>query len=243
MKPPQHFETHAAWFLHRMIESNLVLSKTEAHALDLVFADYYRRTAEKLPRPVLIAYPIGQTKSTSKGKSDILSAQAGQHIEGRIQRRADGTPVMLVERILEVLKPHQEVAFRRVLKRWAQIKPEPISIPIIEVMRASKDPLLSLTPKQKQEIDRIIYSKTDNIIRAPIGRTDSNQLDPETERIRLKIVNVLTPRQREQFEASLTFVEEEIADWRALKTGGDAIYAEAVALLDKEAKRKKSTDK
>lgn len=242
MSAPEHFESHAAWLLQRMVKVNLSLTGAKAHAVDLVFADYYRRTGEHLPRPVLIAYPLAQRASPAdNAKEAVLSAQVGQHIEGKIQRTADGLPVMLVESILKVLDSSQEPAFRSVVRRWAQIKPEPISIPIIELMRAARDPLLKLTPGQRDKLDTILMLKSEQAMNVPILGSSSSRIDPLIDGIRLELLAVLTPRQRAQFEATLTFVEQDSTDWRELKTGGDALYAQAVALLEQEAKKKKSS--
>jgi len=240
MGSPEHFELHAAWFLQRMIKSDLSLDKAKAHAVDLVFADYTRRTAEQLPRPVLIAYPITQGAGGASAKPGVITAQTGQRIEGEIQRTADGTPVMLVENLLKVLDPQQEPAFRASLQRWAQIKPEPISIPIIELMRTSRDPMLNLTSTQKAQIDAIFRAKASAAMSSPMISGNSSQLDPLTERIRKQILALLTPMQRTQFGTTLAFVEGEVADWLAMKTGANYLYAEALVLLDAEAKKKAS---
>lgn len=240
---PEHFEIRAAWFLQRMIKADLALNESKAHALDLVFADYYRRTVEQLPRPVLIAYPISEGSAVSTEKSAVVTAPTGQHIGGEIQRRADGSPVMLVENILAVLDAHHEARFRLVLNRWAQIKPEPISIPIITIMRASKDPLLRLKPKQSAKIEAILHAKAGSAMAIGASSTMSSEANPTIERIRGEVVAVLSPEQRAQFEASMAFVEEEVIDWRALKTGGTAIYDEAISLLAEEAKKKEPSGK
>ncbi len=238
MGSPEHFELRAAWFLQRMIKTDLALSGPRAHAVDLVFADYVRRTAEQLPRPVLIAYPLTDGSEGSGSKEGVITAQAGQRIEGKIQRRADGSAVMLVENLLEVLDPKREPLFRKTLLRWAQIKPEPISIPIIEVMRTARDPMLQLSPTQNSQIQSILRAKAGAAMSSPMGRGNTSEVDPLTERIREQIVAILTPAQRRQFETTLVFVEAEVAEWRAMKTGGNYLYAEALALLDAEAKKK-----
>ncbi len=238
MGSPEHFELRAAWFLQRMIKADLSLDESKSHAVDLIFADFARRTAEQLPRPVLIAYPITDGRDGSTGKPGMIAAKGGQHIEGEIQRGPDGTPVMLVESLLKVLDSSQEASFRSTLQRWAQIKPEPISMPIIAIMRSSRDPMLNLSSSQSAQFEELFRTKGRSAMSSPVGRPGSNQLDPLTEEIRNHIVGNLSPSQKIQFETTLTFLESEVVDWLALKTGGNHIYADALLLLEAEAKKK-----
>lgn len=236
---PQHHEIRSALFLHRLLKETLDLDEQRAHAIDLVFADFYRRTVENLPRPIFLAYRIGGNEGVSTDREDRITAESGQHTMGETMKRPDGTPVFLLELLIAEIKPEQERLLRQVVDRWNAIKPNPVDLPITRLMRAVRDPRIKLLPGQRRKIEKILYAK---MPKGTVTKASVGPLAAAEPKVRQAIMKEMTPPQQEELLKTLVVLEADLAEWRSTRRGGAPAYENALKLLEAEKKKKVSGD-
>jgi len=231
--PPMHHEVHAAFMLQRMLQRDLDVSTKRKHAIDLAFAEFYRRVGEGLPRPVLLAYPVAQGSGISTETQDTIDVVRGQTIYGEVLKDASGKPVTLVDTLVAGMTPEEEARFRPILNRWVEIKPDPVDSLRFRLSRALRDPKIGAGDIQRRKMRELVRTKR---VRSKGRATESwrNSDDAQAREVHKEMLELLNPSQRKRFANTMAELEEEIGTWRALKTGAVALYERAVKLLDAE---------
>lgn len=233
------FEIRQISFLQTLTKANLDLEPEQVLAVDKVFADFVRRTAEDRPRPVFLAYSATKAVDSSGQvipgmkpagmtiDSDPAAAQVSIPDSPQVLADKEGNPLYLVQLIIDELRPEQEAPFRAIVGRWNVLRPRPVDGPLRRLRRAIRDPQVGLS-----EAERTVAVNALTSFRTTLSRAERKRVPPEASEKALAVVlETLAPQQAARLQATLAVLEAHQEEW---STGArvQRAYADAVRLLE-----------